>query len=214
LDTLPQARLDASQWSQRANCQLPRVSDRDRSGRPELLVVCSSGFDLWAWRGNRFQDYYEMYNALVAGQYQWFTGQLAETPTLSGSELRAQLFRDPAMTQPAGAWVYRLTGDELRLVSQEPWPALVPLAEALEALFRHNQPEQALAALARYDPAAGVDPRVGLSVAWRTAMARYLTALALDYAGRADEARALLATIAQEYPDTGWAVLARERPDK
>jgi hypothetical protein len=147
---------------------------------------------------------------IAAGQYQWFTGQLTEMATASGSELRAQLFRDSAMTQPAGIWVYRLDGDELRLISQEPWPALVPLAEAFEGLFRRGQPEQALAALARYDPSLTMPPADGYSLAWRTAMARYLTALALDYAGRADEARVLLTTIAQEYPDTGWAVLAQE----
>ena len=211
LGALPPSKLEASDWNQRADCQSPRVSDRDRSGRPELLIACPSGFDLWVWRGNRFQGYHVTYGVVAAGQYQWFTGPLTETTTASGSELRVQLFRDAAMTQPVGEWVYHLAGDELRLISQEPWPALAPLAEAFEALFRRGQPEQALAALARYDPSLTTPRADGYSLAWRTAMARYLTALALDYAGRSAEARTLLAGIAQEYPDTGWAVLAKER---
>ncbi len=115
------------------------------------------------------------------------------------------------MTQPAGRLVYRLSGDELRLVSAEPWPALAPLAEAFEALFRRGQPEQALAALARYEPDLTTPPADGYALAWRTAMARYLAALALDYAGRGAEARALFAAIIQAYPDTGWATLAQEQ---
>jgi hypothetical protein len=124
------------------------------------------------------------------------------------------LFADDELSQPAGEQVYRWDGAELRLVRDEtlrPPDPTAPLAEALAALFRRYQPHQALATLARYDPAAGVDPRVGLSVAWRTAMARCLQALALDYAGRGAEARALLAAIAQEYPTTGWAMLAQAR---
>jgi len=215
LDTLPlTSREDLMYYfTSPSTCESPRVTDLNADGRPELLIACRTGFDLWAWLGTHWQRNHVYYSQAITELQP--TGQLTVQPAKDRDhELHVALFTDEKMSQPAGEQVYHWEGAELRLMRDtalRPPDPTAPLAEAVEALFRRGQPEQALAALARYDPSADVDPRAYLSVAWRTAMARYLTALALDYAGRGVESRALLAAIVQEYPTTGWAVLARER---
>lgn len=74
------------------------------------------------------------------------------------------------------------------------------LTQALLALFRDENPARALELLQIYTS----------DDEWETLTARYITAIALLYNGRASAACPLFEAIIADYPDTGWAMFSRE----
>lgn len=76
-----------------------------------------------------------------------------------------------------------------------------PLDQAIEYLFRYKQPQEAFNILEEYDPG---DDR------FKTAQL-YLQALALEYDKQYKQAQLIFNELIKSYPDTDWAVLAKEK---
>jgi len=192
---------DYSTYSSATEYQEIRLTDLDGNHQPEILMISPYRFMLWEWVGHRFR--------LPSVQSPDSTGQfILETIPDGKGNILIQRFEPQVQGEQVTEWVYRLKKGVLTRVSP---PAVVtpsPFAGAMAALFRDAKPGQALAYLEHFEPTPSI---AAIYSATERAAVRYLRALALKYAGYETEAQTEFTAIEREFPDTGWALLAREK---
>jgi hypothetical protein len=182
---------DYSYYRRATEYQEIRLTDLDGNHQPEILLIGPFHFTLWEWIGHRFRLNFVQNHDLRRAQV--LAGRLTLETTVDGKgAIRVQWFEPQAQRELISEWVYRLEKEGLTRVI----PPVV------------TTPQQALAYLVRFEPTPSV--AVIYSATERAAV-RYLRALALKYAGYETEAQTEFAAIIRELPDTGWALLAKEK---